>query len=101
MFVKTGAEGVFCAALPEQGLGIALKCDDGASARRRGDDGGGDRALLSTLTDAERAALDRFLRPTLRNWNGIEVGALRPADAAAGVHEHLAHAVAADASRLA
>src|SRR5215469_12245248 len=31
VFVKTGAEGVYCAALPQQGLGIALKCDDGAS----------------------------------------------------------------------
>ncbi len=30
IFVKTGAEGVYCAALPEQGLGIAVKCDDGA-----------------------------------------------------------------------
>ena len=29
--MKTGAEGVFCAALPAQGLGIALKCDDGAA----------------------------------------------------------------------
>ncbi|WP_414831791.1 asparaginase [Afifella sp. YEN Y35] len=29
--VKTGAEGVFCAALPEVGLGIALKVDDGAT----------------------------------------------------------------------
>ena len=30
---------------------------------------------------AERAALARFIRPTLRNWNGIEVGGLRPAAA--------------------
>jgi len=30
LFVKTGAEGVFCAAFPELGLGLALKCDDGA-----------------------------------------------------------------------
>ena len=30
IFVKTGAEGVYCAAIPELGLGIALKCDDGA-----------------------------------------------------------------------
>lgn len=30
IFAKTGAEGVFCAALPGQGLGIALKIDDGA-----------------------------------------------------------------------
>src|SRR4029079_406088 len=29
VFVKTGAEGVYCGALPEQGLGIAIKCDDG------------------------------------------------------------------------
>jgi L-asparaginase II len=29
--VKTGAEGVFVAILPEQGLGVALKCADGAS----------------------------------------------------------------------
>ena len=29
IFVKGGAEGVHCAAIPELGLGIALKCDDG------------------------------------------------------------------------
>ena len=31
IFVKTGAEGVFCAAVPEFGLGIALKCEDGTT----------------------------------------------------------------------
>ncbi len=30
-FVKSGAEGVYIAALPERGLGIALKIDDGAA----------------------------------------------------------------------
>lgn len=30
IFVKVGAEGVYCGALPELGLGFALKCDDGA-----------------------------------------------------------------------
>ena len=30
-FTKTGAEGVFCAALPELGLGIAVKADDGGA----------------------------------------------------------------------
>ena len=29
-FVKSGAEGVVCAALPEAGLGLAVKADDGA-----------------------------------------------------------------------
>ena len=28
--VKTGAEGVYCAAIPEAGIGVALKIDDGA-----------------------------------------------------------------------
>src|SRR3546814_3990593 len=28
--MKTGAEGVYCAAFPELGLGVALKVDDGA-----------------------------------------------------------------------
>jgi L-asparaginase II len=76
VFVKTGAEGVYCGALPELGLGIALKCDDGA--------GRAAQAVMAAvvarflpLADAERAALARFVRPTLRNWNGIEVGALR------------------------
>jgi len=30
VLVKTGAEGVFCGAVPALGLGIALKCEDGA-----------------------------------------------------------------------
>src|SRR6516225_789594 len=29
-FTKSGAEGVFCAALPDAGLGLAVKADDGA-----------------------------------------------------------------------
>ncbi len=29
VFCKVGAEGVYCAALPQQGLGIAIKIDDG------------------------------------------------------------------------
>jgi L-asparaginase II len=79
VLVKTGAEGVFCAALPEQGLGVAIKCHDG-----------GTRAAEVTMAamiarflpmpDDEHAALARFVRPVLRNWNGTEVGGLRPSD---------------------
>ena len=79
VFVKTGAEGVYCGALPELGLGIALKCDDGA--------GRAAQAVMAAiiarflpLSDAERAALAPFVRPTLRNWNGFEVGSLRVMD---------------------
>ena len=76
VFVKTGAEGVACAALPELGLGIAVKCDDGA--------GRAAEVVLATAvarflnTEADRAALARHMRPVMRNWNGIEVGSLRP-----------------------
>ncbi len=30
LFIKMGAEGVYCGAIPDQGLGFALKIDDGA-----------------------------------------------------------------------
>ncbi len=80
VFVKTGAEGVYCGALPEQGLGIALKCDDGA--------GRAAQAIMAALiarflpmSDGERTALGPFVRPVLRNWNGFEVGAIRVTDA--------------------
>jgi L-asparaginase II len=76
VFVKTGAEGVYCGALPEQGFGIALKCDDGA--------GRAAQVVMAALiarflplSDAERGALTRFVQPTLRNWNGFEVGSIR------------------------
>jgi hypothetical protein len=38
-------------------------------------------ARFLPMSDDERAALERFARPTLRNWNGTEVGGLRPSDA--------------------
>ena len=78
IFVKTGAEGVYCAALPEQGLGIAIKCDDGAGRAAEVMLA----ATLARLLPGDRAALEPFVRPTLRNWNGIAVGELRPTDAA-------------------
>jgi L-asparaginase II len=76
VLVKTGAEGVMCAALPAPGLGIAVKCDDGA--------GRAAEVVMAAmllrflpLDDRQRSALARFAQPTIRNWNGIEVGELR------------------------
>jgi L-asparaginase II len=80
VLAKTGAEGVYCGALPDRGLGIALKCDDGATRAS-------EVAMAATvarflpMSEDERGAVGRFLRPTLRNWNGIEVGGLRPSEA--------------------
>ncbi len=81
--VKNGAEGVFCAALPDLGFGVAIKCDDGA--------GRAAEAIMAALiarfvqlNDAERATVASFAQPTLRNWNGTEVGSLRLSDVIAG-----------------
>jgi L-asparaginase II len=77
VLVKTGAEGVFCGALPEHGLGIAIKCDDGGT-RATEVTMAAMIARFLLLADDERVVLDRFTRPILRNWNGTEVGGLRP-----------------------
>jgi L-asparaginase II len=74
--VKTGAEGVMCAALPALGLGVAIKCDDGA-ARAADALIAATLSRLLTLDEQQRAALARFALPKLRNWNDIEVGELR------------------------
>ena len=77
LLVKSGAEGVLCGALSEAGLGIAIKCDDGAARAAEVVMA----ALLSRLLardDPDRAALAPLVRPALRNWRGIEVGELRP-----------------------
>jgi L-asparaginase II len=77
VFVKTGAEGVYCAVLPEQGLGIALKCDDGAGRAAEIFTA----ALIARLVKCEerdRAMLDRLMHPTICNWNGTVVGSMRP-----------------------
>jgi L-asparaginase II len=78
-FVKGGAEAVYCGALPQAGLGLAVKCDDGGMRAAEVVTA----ALIArfvALSDAERAALERFVRPVTRNWSGIAVGSLRPTE---------------------
>lgn len=74
LFVKTGAEGVHVAALPERGLGIAVKCADGAARAAEV----AMAALLARHLPATPELAAR-VRPDLRNWAGTVVGALRPA----------------------
>jgi L-asparaginase II len=78
IFVKTGAEGVYCGAVPEFGLGIAVKCDDGQG---RASEVAVATVLAKLLGNdaAVQAALAELLNPPLKNWNGIHVGELRPA----------------------
>lgn len=72
VFTKGGAEGVHCAALPELGLGLALKADDGAKR-------GAERALvevLAALVPGASVVLAEELDGTMHNWRGKRVGRL-------------------------
>ena len=76
--VKTGAEGVFIATIPAQGLGIALKIDDGA--------GRAAEAAMAALLDrhagldaAERTALAAWRSSPILNVAGTVVGKIAPA----------------------
>ena len=77
-FIKTGAEGVYCASLPEVGLGIALKIDDGATRASETVMADLLRRFLP-LGEAETTGLAAARAEVLRNWNGYEVGTVRAA----------------------
>jgi L-asparaginase II len=77
VFVKTGAEGVFCAGFPELGLGVALKCDDGGTRASE--------TMMAAVIDAlvpmngaERAGLADRLSPVILSRRGVRVGSVRP-----------------------
>ena len=76
IFVKTGAEGVFCAAIPEKGIAIALKCEDGTTRAAEAMVA----ATLARFFETEEkvhVALMAFATTSMRNWNGIHVGDVR------------------------
>jgi len=80
IFAKTGAEGVFCAAIPEQGIAIAIKCDDGHSRAS-------EAMVAAALSrffgkdDSIRGNLAAMATVQMHNWNGIHVGDIRAAAA--------------------
>jgi L-asparaginase II len=80
-FVKTGAEGVFCGAVPHAGFGLAVKCDDGAG---RGAEGimAALLAHLPVWTPEEEACLRGFATVPLTNRAGLEVGEIRALESA-------------------
>ena len=75
--VKTGAEGVFVAILPERGLGVALKIADGAARAAET----AIAALLMRLgvLEAQAPGATRWLAPPLENWRGLQTGHIAPA----------------------
>ena len=78
ILVKTGAEGVYAACLPERRLGLVLKVEDGAGraavvallALLRG---------LGALDPRSAVTLAGRVRPQLRNHAGTVVGHIEPA----------------------
>ncbi|MEM8980551.1 MAG: asparaginase [Pseudomonadota bacterium] len=69
LFAKTGAEGVYIAAIPSEGLAFAVKTDDG-------------NARASEVTTAALASrylpdLTHLASRAITDWNGQEVGQLR------------------------
>jgi len=79
VFAKTGAEGVFCGAVPELGLGFAIKAEDGATRASEASVA----AWLAVLLRPHDAALaeryEALSRHPLRNWAGTQVGEVRVA----------------------
>ncbi len=75
--LKPGAEGVFCAALPALGLGVALKIDDGGARAA-------ELAMavvldeLGCFTPEQRLSLEQFLAPRLKTVAGGDAGRLHP-----------------------
>src|SRR5215213_8310199 len=74
---KLGAEGLLCMAVPERGLGIAIRAMDG-SERARGPIALHALDQLDLLTDAERDELAKRQSPPVTNFNGWTVGEMRP-----------------------
>ena len=73
--VKTGAEGVFIAILPEKGIGISLKITDGST-----------RAAESAITgllvkygalDVKHPIAQKYLNGPIMNWRGVTTGGIK------------------------
>jgi L-asparaginase II len=77
VYCKVGAEGVYCAAFPERGLGVAIKMDDGNNARACEVVMAGVIEKWLTLNDLDQGFIHGLSDLLLRNWNGLEVGRIR------------------------
>lgn len=75
--VKTGAEAVFVAIIPDRGLGIALKVTDGGTR-------GAEAAITALLVhlgllESSDPVVQKYLTGPQRNWRGLVTGELRRA----------------------
>jgi L-asparaginase II len=75
--IKTGAEAVFIAIIPERQMGIALKITDGGTR-------GAEAAIAALLVrlgvlDPDHPATRKRLGAVQRNWRGFETGSIEAA----------------------
>lgn len=80
IFAKTGAEGVFVAALPDHGIAMAVKCEDGTTRAAE--------AMIFALIaryfekgSETQEKLMSMANRQMHNWNGYHVGDVRVTDA--------------------
>lgn len=75
--IKTGAEGVFVAIIPEKKLGIAVKIDDGAHRASEA----AITALLVKLgvLEKDHPVTGMFLNAPIKNWRNLHCGTIRAA----------------------
>jgi L-asparaginase II len=81
--VKTGAEGVFMAVLPDRGLGVALKIDDGTT--RAAETAMAKLLTLFEVADESAPQMAKHLSPPIKNWRGDVVGERRTTAALAKI----------------
>lgn len=82
VFMKTGAEGVYCGGFPELGVGFALKIDDGTTRASAG-------AVMALIERIIPDCPDLMHRNVLKSWRGAEVGTIRTAPALDRAFEQL------------
>ncbi|MBX7146488.1 MAG: asparaginase [Alphaproteobacteria bacterium] len=71
--IKVGAEGVYCGYLPEKGLGVALKVEDGAK-RAAEAAMGYILNFLGVFSEEDKITLKNFLNPHIKSCAGKVVG---------------------------
>lgn len=75
--IKTGADAVFVAIIPERKLGVAVKITDGTTRAA-------ECAIAHILVglgvlDADHPATQKYRTPAITNWNGMICGGVKPA----------------------
>jgi L-asparaginase II len=76
--VKTGAEAVFIAIVPERRMGVAVKIEDGGT---RASEAVTAQLLVGLgVLAADHPVAEQYTRGPIRNWDGLETGYYRPVD---------------------